>query len=167
MKNISALTLLFLFCCNHEISSQTQYLPEYQKYQRPVAFKMGVLNKTIADSARVILDEYLHDIAIYSCTWCVAEGKVFEPVAGFTKRHPESLILVLDRSLQGTGLTWGFRVLFRELYPVQYQALLKKANIELLPESEIKNEEQRWQNQSKEYSLAFNLLADEYLAIIK
>jgi hypothetical protein len=163
MKIISITTLFFFICCHRKISSQAQYMPEYKKYQHPVAARMKVVDKNIADTASIILNRYLHRISIYSCTWCVAEGEVFQPVAAFVKQHPESLVFILDSALSGTALTWGFRVLFKQMYPVQYKKVLQKANIVLPAASDIQTENQRWQNQVKEYSLPFYLLADEYL----
>jgi hypothetical protein len=160
------LTLLTLCCCDHDTNSQTIYLPEYKKYEKPVATKWSAVDKAVADSARAILNTYLQAIEIYSCTWCIAEGPVFMPVAAFTARHPESMIFVLHSSLQGTRLSWGFRALFKELYRAQYDALLAEANIVLLPDQEVQTEDQRWQNQSKEHSLAFTRLVDKYLEII-
>ena len=166
IKTIWLFTILVFMYSNKKATGQEPYLPEYEQYRQPVAARIDSMDKTMADSAGIILDKYLHDIAVYSCTWCVVEIPAFQPVAGFVKRHPESLIFVLHRSLSGNGLTWGFRVLFKEYYPAQYRQLLKQAKIVLHPENELSTESQRWHNKVKEFSLHYTLLAGEYLRII-
>jgi hypothetical protein len=158
--------ILALLGCHHRTTAQANYLPEYKKYQQRVTAGINTLDKTIADSTRIILDRYRQSIELYSCTTCITEGPVFMPVAAFTLRHPETLLFVLQSALQGTRLSWTFRALFKKLYPAEYKELLAGANIVLLSDHEVRTEEQRWQNQVNEQRLSFTRLTEKYLQII-
>lgn len=156
---------LLLISCD-KAGEDKNYLQEYIKYEPLVAGHLKNIDSDLLDSATAILNIYLDEIRIYSCLYCVTEKEVFDPVSGFARKHPQMLTLILDRALQGTRLSFGFRALFKEFYPEKFKDLLLKENIHLLPEEEIKNEDDRWENKVKEGNLPFELLTEEYLNIL-
>ncbi len=165
MKTMTSFLILFFFLACSKDANDSAYLKEYEAYKSPINTIIDGIDNTAVDSVNPILDDYLKDIMPMSCTWCVTEGEAFEPVAEIVTNHPEYLALVLDRALMGTRLTWGFRVLFKDLYPETYKELLDEAGIQLIPEDELKNEDERWKNKSNEYSLPLETLVEAYLKI--
>ena len=154
---IFVLTILPLLSCSQEDTSGI-YLQEYEKYQSSIGNEIDNINEVVEDSINNLLDNYIERITPMSCTWCVTEGQVFEPVKEFCKAHPEGLTIVLDRALKGERLTWGFRALFKELHPSIYQNLLDESNIPMTGDE--------WQRKTNEYNLSFVILIEEYLKIM-
>lgn len=128
---------------------------------------MAQVDREVAVASNAVFDTYEQAIQPFSCVWCVAEGAVFLPVAEWVHQHPESMIFILHRSLQGRRLSIAFRILFKEQYLQTYQQLLQDAGISLIPEDEIENEDQRQQNLDKELSLSLASLTEAYLTLIK
>lgn len=165
MKAFVLLSLLLaLSGCEKD---KLSYLPEYEKFRPDVENHITLVLKDVSDSIKFIINEYLERVEPLSCTFCVVEVDAFAPVRNYCIKNPQCLIYVLESALKGSRLTWGFRVLFKEFYPNNYQRLLDEAGIILIPESELNTDEVKWNNKQKEYSLPFENIVKEYFEVQK
>lgn len=164
MKTIIFVLLLnFFFSCKQD---NEPYLSGYEKFRPDVEVLLKSVSGSCSDSISSILDNYNTHTLHLSCVACLIEISEFGKVKGFCKRHPESLANVLEGALRDTGFNLAFIALFKELYPVEFQKLLDKEGVVLIPKSEITIETPEW-IKYKEYTLPFEAYVSAYLNLMK
>jgi hypothetical protein len=164
MKSILFFLLMSLFIsCKQDVEP---YLTGYEKFRPDMLNLLSKVDKEELDSTNLIVDKYLKGTAFLSCRFCLLEVAEFSLVKDFCKRHPKCLVKILDRILKGEGLNLIFIKLFKELYPVEFQKLLDKEGVVLVPESEITDETPEW-IKYKEFSLPFETYVIAYINLTK
>ncbi len=121
MKAFLLLTAFLVVLSSCQKEQDEEYPLDYSQFKTTIERQILLVDKQVADSTMNIIDSYLEGISPMSCLYCVAEGEVFASVSGFCKRHPESLIFILESTIKGSRLTFGFRKLFKEFYPKNFQ----------------------------------------------
>lgn len=157
------IVISFFFSCKQDTEP---YLSGYEKFRPDVENLLKGVSVNCSDSISFILDNYKKSILPLSCVGCFIEISEFGKVKEFCKRHPESLVNVLERALKDTGLNLAFIALFKELHPVEFQKLLDKEGVVLVPKSEITIETPEW-IKYKEYTLPFETYVSTYLNLRK
>ncbi len=161
-------------CQNEPVVPEKPYLPEYTQYEKQVQMRVKRVAKPVADSTAIYMENFTKKTAIYSCTWCLVDYRGdgvgtagFEPLRSYSRKHPETLAILLDKGLRGTGMWRGFYKLFTELYPVRFAAMLKAKGIVLIPDDRITPENKDKNFQNKYETLKLNEVVEAYLELTK
>ena len=160
--NIVVICFLGFCCCEKD---NGVYSEEYVYLKPAVETQMKKIEREVADSVGLLLDHYSKAMVPLSCNYCVVDLKEFAALKAYCMRHRESAICVLDHALQPNRSSWGFREIFKSIFPEAYSGILKEYSIVLIPEAEITNASDRWNNRDKEYSVPFKVVAERFLEV--
>ena len=154
--------LLSFYSCEKD---STVYAEEYVYLKPAVENRLKDVNREVADSVYLLLDNYTKAMTPLSCTYCVVDLKEFAVLKAYCMRHRESAIYVLDHALQPSRSNWGFREIFKSIFSEEYSEILRAYSIVLIPEAEIENASDRWNNRDREYSVPFKVIAERFLEL--